>query len=62
MGSIVVENAFSVPGLGPELIQGILARAYFTVTGVFTFYSLLAGLAMLSVDVAYVLIDPKIRY
>lgn len=62
MGSIVVENAFSVPGLGPELIQGIFDRAYFTVTGVFTFYSLLAGLAMLSVDLAYVLIDPKIRY
>ena len=62
MGSIVVENAFSVPGLGPELIQGIFDRAYFTVTGVFTFYSLLAGLFMLGVDVAYVLIDPKIRY
>ncbi|HET9781623.1 MAG TPA: ABC transporter permease [Candidatus Dormibacteraeota bacterium] len=62
MGSIVVENAFSIPGLGPELIQGIFNRAYFTVTGVFTFYSLLAGLFMLGVDVAYVLIDPKIRY
>ncbi len=62
MGSIVVENAFSVPGLGPELISGILARAYFTVTGIFTYYSLMAGLAMLAVDLAYAVIDPKIRY
>ena len=62
MGSIVVENAFSVPGLGPELVQGIFNRAYFTVTGVFTYYSLLAGLAMLVVDVAYRFIDPRIRF
>jgi oligopeptide transport system permease protein len=62
MGSIVVENAFSVPGLGPELINSILARAYYTVTGIFTYYSLMAGLAMLTVDLAYVVIDPKIRY
>ena len=62
MGSIVIENAFSIPGLGPELINAILARAYFTVTGVFTYYSLLAGLAMLAVDVAYTALDPKVRY
>jgi oligopeptide transport system permease protein len=62
MGSIVVENAFSVPGLGPELVRSILGRAYFTATGIFTYYSLLAGLAMLGVDLAYAVIDPKIRY
>jgi ABC-type dipeptide/oligopeptide/nickel transport system permease component len=62
MGSIVVEKAFGMPGLGPELIDGILGRAYFTVTGVFTYYSLLAGLAMLGVDVVYTALDPKIRY
>ena len=62
MGSIVVEKAFGMPGLGPELIDGILGRAYFTVTGIFTYYSVLAGLAMLAVDVAYTALDPKIRY
>jgi oligopeptide transport system permease protein len=62
MGSIVVETAFSVPGLGPDLINSIFNRSYFTVTGIFTCYSLLAGLAMLTVDVAYAAIDPKIRY
>jgi ABC-type dipeptide/oligopeptide/nickel transport system permease component len=62
MGSIVVENAFSVPGLGPELVRSILSRDYFMVTGIFTYYSLLAGLAMLTVDLAYSLIDPRIRH
>jgi len=62
MGSIVVENIFDVPGLGPELVGSIFSRAYFTATGVFTYYSLLAGLAMLGVDLAYAAIDPKIRY
>jgi ABC-type dipeptide/oligopeptide/nickel transport system permease component len=62
MGSIVVENIFAVPGLGPELVKSIFGRAYFTVTGVFTYYSILAGLTMLAVDLAYVTIDPRIRY
>jgi oligopeptide transport system permease protein len=62
MGSLVVENVFGVPGLGPELVHSIFNRAYFTATGVFTYYSLLAGLAILTVDLAYVAIDPKIRY
>jgi ABC-type dipeptide/oligopeptide/nickel transport system permease component len=62
MGSIVVEKAFSVPGLGPELIRTILGRDYFMATGIFTYYSLLAGLAMLAVDLAYTVIDPRIRH
>lgn len=62
MGSIVVENAFGVPGLGPELVRSILSRSYFTATGIFTYYSVMAGLAMLGVDLAYSVIDPHVRY
>jgi ABC-type dipeptide/oligopeptide/nickel transport system permease component len=61
MGSIVVEKAFSVPGLGQELIHSILGRDYFMATGIFTYYSLLAGAAMLAVDLAYTMVDPRIR-
>ncbi|HKW73586.1 MAG TPA: ABC transporter permease [Candidatus Dormibacteraeota bacterium] len=61
MGSLIVENVFDAPGLGSELVYSIFHRAYFIATGVFTYYSLLAGLAMLAVDVAYVFIDPRIR-
>jgi oligopeptide transport system permease protein len=62
MGSLVIERVFDVPGLGSELVYSIFNRAYFIATGVFTFYSLLAGAAMILVDVAYVALDPKIRY
>jgi len=62
MGSIVVENTFGVPGLGPELVRSILSRDYFMATGIFTYYSLLAGLAMFAVELAYTVINPRIRY
>ena len=62
MGSLVIEKIFDVPGLGAELVYSIFNRAYFIATGVFTMYSVLAGLLMIAVDVAYVALDPKIRY
>ncbi len=61
-GSVVIENIFGIPGLGKEFITSILARDYNIVIGVFTFYAALVGLANLSVDVIYPLLDPKIRY
>jgi ABC-type dipeptide/oligopeptide/nickel transport system permease component len=62
MGSLVIEKIFDVPGLGAELVYSIFNRAYFIATGVFTIYSVLAGLLMIAVDIAYVALDPKIRY
>ena len=61
-GSVVIENIFGIPGLGKEFITSILARDYNIVIGVFTFYAALVGLANLTVDVIYPLLDPKIRY
>lgn len=50
------------PGLGNELVRTIFGRQCFLATGVFTYYSLLAGLANLAVDLAHAAIDPKVRY
>jgi ABC-type dipeptide/oligopeptide/nickel transport system permease component len=50
-GSVVIENFFS-----------ILNRDYAIVIGVFTMYAALVGVANLVVDLAYVVIDPRIRY
>ena len=61
-GSVVIENFFGIPGLGKEFAQSILNRDYAIVIGVFTMYALLVGLANLVVDLAYVVIDPRIRY
>jgi len=61
-GSVVIENIFGIPGLGKEFVTSILARDYNIVIGVFTFYAALVGLANLTVDVIYPVIDPRIRY
>jgi len=61
-GSVVIENIFGIPGLGKEFVTSILARDYNIVIGVFTFYAALVGLANLTVDVIYPLLDPRIRY
>src|SRR6266851_3896310 len=61
-GSVVIENIFGIPGLGKEFMTSILARDYNIVIGVFTFYAALVGLANLTVDVIYPILDPRIRY
>jgi len=61
-GSVVIENFFGIPGLGHEFAQSILNRDYAIVIGVFTMYAALVGAANLMVDLAYVVIDPRIRY
>ena len=61
-GGIVIENIFGIPGLGKEFAYSILNRDYNIVIGVFTGYALLVGLANLTVDLLYVVIDPRIRY
>jgi len=59
-GSLVIEQAFAVPGLGHELIQSILSRNYTTAVGVFVYYVLLIGIANLIVDLLYPLLDPRV--
>src|SRR6266704_6504943 len=53
----VSEKIFGIPGLGKEFVTSILARDYNIVIGVFTFYAALVGLANLTVDVIYPLLD-----
>ncbi len=61
-GSVVIEFLFGIPGLGQEFVSSILSRDYNIVIGVFTFYAVLIGLANLTVDLLYPVLDPRIRY
>ncbi len=61
VGSLVIEQVFSVQGLGHELIGSILSRNYDTAVGVFVYYSLLIGIVNLVVDLSYPLLNPRIR-
>jgi ABC-type dipeptide/oligopeptide/nickel transport system permease component len=61
-GSVVIENIFGIPGLGKEFVSSILLRDYNITIGVFTVYAALVGVANLAVDLAYPVLDPRIRY
>jgi oligopeptide transport system permease protein len=61
-GSVVVEQIFSIPGLGRYFIAGALNRDYTLVMGVVVFYGVLVIVFNFLVDVAYGWLDPKVRH
>lgn len=60
-GSVVVEQVFSIPGLGRHFVQGALNRDYTVVMGVVLFYGALIVLLNLAVDLLYGALDPRVR-
>jgi oligopeptide transport system permease protein len=60
-GSVVVEQIFSIPGLGRHFVQGALNRDYTVVMGVVVFYGALVVLLNLAVDLLYGALDPRVR-
>jgi len=61
-GVVVTESVFSIPGLGRLTVDAVLARDYPTVQAVILLFSAVYVLLNLVVDVAYTLLDPRIRY
>ncbi len=62
VGSLVVENIFSVPGVGRLLVQGISQRDYSLIMGSTLLYAFVIAALNLIVDVLYAFIDPRISY
>lgn len=60
-GSFIIETMFSFPGMGRAYVQAIGQRDYSMIMGTTVIYALLVAVANLSVDLVYVLIDPRIR-
>lgn len=60
-GSFIIETMFSFPGMGRAYVQAIGQRDYSMIMGTTVVYALLVAVANLSVDLVYVLIDPRIR-
>lgn len=60
-GSIVIESIFSIPGLGRELVNAIGNRDYTVIMSLTVFFALLYVVSLLLVDIAYVLLDPRIK-
>ncbi len=60
-GTIVIENLFSIPGIGQYTVTAISTRDYFAVQGSVIMLAIVFSLVMLLVDIIYAYIDPRIK-
>jgi peptide/nickel transport system permease protein len=60
-GAILVETVFNWPGLGRLAFESVLRRDYPTILGVLLFSSIVVIVMNLLTDLAYRLIDPRIK-
>ncbi len=60
-GSLIIENIFVVPGVGPLYVSSITALDYNFFLLLSAFYTLIGLTAGIVVDLSYGIIDPRIR-
>jgi oligopeptide transport system permease protein len=61
-GSVVVETVFQLPGIGKNFVTSALQRDYPVVMAVVVLYAGLIIFLNLLADLAYGLLDPKVKY
>ena len=61
-GAVIVEELFSLPGLGRYALQGILFRDYPVAQGTVIVGAMMFVLANLAADILYAYLDPRIKY
>lgn len=60
-GSLVIENIFSIPGIGEQFTKSILVNDFPTIMGLTIMYSTFLVVIILIVDILYGVIDPRLR-
>ncbi len=60
-GSVAVEQAFTVPGLGKALVVAAIDRDFNVVQNIVLFYAVIFVLVNLLIDLLYGWLDPRIR-
>jgi peptide/nickel transport system permease protein len=61
-GVVVTESVFNLPGVGRLTVDAVLARDYPVIQAMILLTSLVYVTVNLLIDVAYTLLDPRIRY
>jgi peptide/nickel transport system permease protein len=61
-GSIPVERAFGVPGLGRAMITAVTERDIMVIQNLVFLYSMVFVVLNILVDIAYAMFDPRIQY
>ncbi len=60
-GSVIFESIFSIPGMGQLFYSSAMSRDYPTIMGILLIGAFLTLLGNLIADLAYFLVDPRIR-
>lgn len=60
-GSFVIEKIFAIPGMGKYFVESINQRDYPVIMGTTVFYSVILIIMLFLVDLAYGLLDPRIK-
>lgn len=60
-GSAITERIFSYRGIGNELIIAVISQDYNIILALSMFYAVLTLLGNLIMDIAYALVDPRVR-
>ena len=60
-GSFVTEKIFAIPGMGRHFVESVGNRDYTVLLGTTIFYAAFAIFMIFLVDIAYGLIDPRIK-
>jgi peptide/nickel transport system permease protein len=61
-GSVIIENIFSIPGIGQLGFEAVLSRDYPVIMAIATISAFLTLVGILLSDLAYVLVDPRISF
>lgn len=60
-GSIIIESIFGLPGIGTAFVTSIFQRDYGIIMGTTLFFAFLIAVANLVTDLAYPLVDPRVK-
>jgi peptide/nickel transport system permease protein len=61
-GQVLIENVFSVPGMGQLAVDALLTRDYPIVQGIVMVVGVVVVLSNLTVDISYGWLDPRVTY
>ncbi|WP_313801966.1 ABC transporter permease [Cytobacillus sp.] len=60
-GTFVIEKIFAIPGMGKYFVESINQRDYPVIMGTTVFYSAILIMMLFLVDIAYGILDPRIK-
>jgi ABC-type dipeptide/oligopeptide/nickel transport system permease component len=61
-GSVAVERAFGVPGLGTALVMAFSQRDWMVIQNLVLLYGIVFTFVNLSIDIVYAMLDPRVAF